>query len=470
MICPRCGTVIPRNRNYCETCGSDLTIYIRIMHLSNAYYNKGLERTGIRDLSGAVQMLKRSLEVNKRNTQARNLLGLVYFEMGETVAALGEWVISKHFQPEENQADNYMEQIQSAPAKLDAMNQAVKKYNIALDAAKQGGEDLAILQLKKVVSLNPRFIRARQLLALLYIHTGAAEQARKQLLRASQIDVSNTTTLRYLQEITEPQAPQPEGKEEEESSVQKPVMVKPAGNYTEDKPNVMAWVTLVVGALIGILVTFFLIVPNAERNIRAEYDKEHLDYSSELRIKEAAIASAKKEAELWKNKYEEAAKELSLVKVPEPEDNTATYDGLFSVLTEYLALKEQEDPSFDQLFEMAGKIYALKGKSFDNKDAQALYTQMQRDMYGLTAGESYQKGRSSYDNGDYEQSAIYLQAAYHYGYTSDSCYYYLGKSFQLTNDYEQAAVYYNLLLNEFPDSSLVKYARTRLSEIGSKAD
>ena len=49
------------------------------------------------------------------------------------------------------------------------MNQAIKKYNIALDCAKQGNHDLAIIQLKKVVSLNPHFIRALQLLALIYM-------------------------------------------------------------------------------------------------------------------------------------------------------------------------------------------------------------------------------------------------------------------------------------------------------------
>ena len=81
-------------------------------------------------------------------------------------------------------------------------------YNIALEAAKQGGDDMAILQLKKVVSLHPNFIRARQLLALLYLHTGQKERAKKHLLYAAQIDVANTTTLRYLKEVSAPASSQ----------------------------------------------------------------------------------------------------------------------------------------------------------------------------------------------------------------------------------------------------------------------
>lgn len=141
--------------------------------------------------------------MNKRNTNARNLLGLVYYEVGETVSALSEWVISKHFQAENNDADEYMESLQSNPTKLETLNQTIKKYNSALQSAKQGSDDLAIIQLKKVTSLNPHFVKALQLLALLYIKNGEKDKALKALLKASKIDVSNTTTLRYLHELDE---------------------------------------------------------------------------------------------------------------------------------------------------------------------------------------------------------------------------------------------------------------------------
>ena len=60
---------------------------------SNAYYNDALEKAGVRDLSGAIESLKISLRFNKLNIDARNLLGLIYYEMGEVVTALTEWVI-----------------------------------------------------------------------------------------------------------------------------------------------------------------------------------------------------------------------------------------------------------------------------------------------------------------------------------------------------------------------------------------
>ncbi len=43
----------------------------KIMQTSNAYYNQALSRAGVRDLSGAVESLKKSLRFNKKNIQAR---------------------------------------------------------------------------------------------------------------------------------------------------------------------------------------------------------------------------------------------------------------------------------------------------------------------------------------------------------------------------------------------------------------
>lgn len=66
------------------------------------------------------------------NIDARNLLGLVYFETGEVVEALTEWVISKNYQPRDNAASRYLNEIQNNPSRLDTINQTIKKYNQAL--------------------------------------------------------------------------------------------------------------------------------------------------------------------------------------------------------------------------------------------------------------------------------------------------------------------------------------------------
>ena len=89
MNCMNCGAFLAdKDLDYCPHCGCNVLIQKKVEYLSKLYYNQGLEKASIRDLSGAVNCLKQSLTFNKRNIQARNLLGLVYFETGEVVAAL----------------------------------------------------------------------------------------------------------------------------------------------------------------------------------------------------------------------------------------------------------------------------------------------------------------------------------------------------------------------------------------------
>lgn len=153
MRCYRCNSVLS-DADICESCGTDVVIYKKIVKMSNTYYNMGLAKAKVRDLSGAADLLRRSVRIDKNNINARNLLGLVYFEMGECVEALSEWVISKNLKPEKNIADEYIRDVQSNQNRLSTMNQTIKKFNKALGYAWEGNDDLAIIQLKRYLALT----------------------------------------------------------------------------------------------------------------------------------------------------------------------------------------------------------------------------------------------------------------------------------------------------------------------------
>ena len=54
----------------------------KLVYQSNYWYNDGLKKANIRDLSGAIVSLRRSLQYNRENIATRNLLGLVYYGAG----------------------------------------------------------------------------------------------------------------------------------------------------------------------------------------------------------------------------------------------------------------------------------------------------------------------------------------------------------------------------------------------------
>lgn len=142
------------------------------------WYNDGLRKAKIRDLTGAETALKKSIRFDKYNKDARNLLGLVYYGRGEITKALAIWTVSERLIPVNNVASEYLNKFRSSKSTMEAIDQTVRKYNQCLQYCRQGGEDLAIIQLKKVVAEQQDFLRAYQLLALLYLHTEQYAKAR----------------------------------------------------------------------------------------------------------------------------------------------------------------------------------------------------------------------------------------------------------------------------------------------------
>ena len=187
MECYNCGAKLGKG-DICQNCGANVKIYKKIIMASNAYYNDALEKAAVRDLSGAIESLRTSLRFYKMNIDARNLLGLVYFETGEVVEALTEWVISKNIQKNRNLASEYIAKLQANQNKLDTINESIKKYNNALAMCREGHEDMAAIRLKKILSQNPKLIKGYHLLALIQMKNQEWNKARRTLKKAARID------------------------------------------------------------------------------------------------------------------------------------------------------------------------------------------------------------------------------------------------------------------------------------------
>ena len=290
MFCYNCGCLLSE-KDFCTGCGADVGLYKKIMYVSNRFYNDGLDKAQVRDLSGAVTSLRQCLKLNKYHIDARNLLGLVYFERGEVVAALSEWIMSKNTRSEKNIADDYIEMLQNNPGRLDTYKQTIKKYNMALTYCQQDGQDLAVIQLKKVVSMNPKFVQARQLLALLYMNSQEWEKAKKELERALRIDANNTITLRYLKEVGEMMPT-----EEERVKKRREAVVYQSGNETVIQPvgkkeaaGLQTILNIAIGIALGVGVAWFLLLPSQIQQVKSESNDRYREVSEQLDAKTVEV-------------------------------------------------------------------------------------------------------------------------------------------------------------------------------------
>ena len=68
MNCYNCGVELTEH-DFCTNCGADVVHYKKVISVSNFYYNDGLEKANVRDLSGAIVSLTECLKLNKFNIE-----------------------------------------------------------------------------------------------------------------------------------------------------------------------------------------------------------------------------------------------------------------------------------------------------------------------------------------------------------------------------------------------------------------
>lgn len=474
MICYNCDNKVPIKSNQCDYCGEDLKMLQKAHRLSNSYYNIALSKAKVRDLSGAIFLLKKSLSLNKANINARNLLGLIYFEMGETVAALSEWIISKHYNPNNNESKYYIQSIQENPTKLDTLNQTIKKYNGALNYANQGDDDLAVIQLRKVIHLNPRFVKALQLLSLIYINSNELSKAHKFLKRAQEIDVSNITTLRYLKEIEgEVTETTKNTRRTERKTDTGPSQVFTASPYKEDKPNIWVFISLIAGIIIGVVACVILIMPTVRNNIVNEFRDSEVQYNAKISQKEQEIASALKSNKDLKDDVDKLNSDIEKIRKEKKEvveriDNSSN-EKLLGAVALYIDGISAGNLDYIAIADLLSEVDLDKIENSDNSevsDAVNIYHTIKDGVYVEASRLLYREGYNVYSDKKYDQALEILSKAYKYNPSNVDAIYFLGRTYQRIEDIDKAREYYTILVDEYPATKRGTDARDRLRRLG----
>lgn len=438
MECLNCGAPVLEN-GHCSSCGMNYKLLAKAYNTSNYYYNLGLDRASVRDLTGAIDALNLALKYNKQNVNARNLLGLIYYEMGETVLGLTHWVVSANYLPDENNtARQYIKEVQADPLKLEEANQLAKQFNQALQHAQQGTKDLAFIQLKRILSSYPHFVKGYLLLALLYMESGNADKAKKALKRVLRIDKNNTLAIKYLSEmgiapreiismkeasahidVNSAYNDEDQYKSDLETLVEKSLeeIDNPdlsVGSYKEINHNKFNLLYVVVGLVLGILMFWILVLPTKLNMANKENRQKQIEYSEELSKKNASISDLENQID---------------------------------ILQKQVDAKDKEKKE-------------AKEKEKDSKDAFGI---IKTNIPNTTYKTLCEEAAKAVEAGQYEKAIDMCNVALQVQ-EGDAAYYYLGKAYIGNQDEEKAKAAYNNIKDNYPDSSHSDEVNEYLSE------
>lgn len=466
MNCTNCNTPLI-NTYVCPRCGQKDELARKIIYASNWHYNQGLAKAKVRDMTGATNSLLMSLKYNKRNTQARNLLGLIYYQIGEIVNALGEWVISVHFQPEDNVANTYIKSIQNNPGKLQAANRIIQKYNMALEFLEQGNMDMAIIELKKAINLNPNYIRAYQLMGLLYFKTKQYAAARKVLVRSLKIDRNNITSLRYIKEIDAVAGDRARARTRHKDGFTQindpnPVVVeeKKDGKYTDFSTGLLSIVNVIIGVVIGAAVVWLLLVPSVRRNLALEYNQAVVEYGNLISENNRLISSYKMENESLSSENESLQAQVDAAS--DSQEAGTSEENLYLAIQAYIS-------GSDAYGEAGVYLADVDPDSLSSESAQEIYRTIYEATRSAAESQLESDGYQAFNNGEYMDAIDYYQKALNLNSENLDALYYIGASYQRMADLDNAMTYYNRLINDYPTSTQAANAAEAVQEIQDNA-
>lgn len=438
----------------------------KLVYQSNYWYNDGLKKANIRDLSGAIISLKRSLQYNRSNIAARNLLGLVYYGRGDVAEALVEWILSKNFQSHDNIASYYLQKTRENSTELSTINQAIKKYNQALGYAKQNGEDLAIIQLKKVVDVHPSFVKAYQLLALLYLHTEHYAEARQAIRAAHKLDKTDDITLRYMHELNQIRKARTVKIKEKDKKEQHTVtysignetIIQPVSSGFKDNAGLHTVVNIIIGVLVGVAVMWFLILPTVTKTRQDKANEQVVAFSDKIAEQEAQITALKTELESYRASSEEAESAQATAK-----STQSSYEIVMNIDEHYRAGDMSDAAMLEELLKVTPDSLGTIGRETFDSITDELYPRMCEELYN--------SAQNNYDVANYSDAISKLEQVMQMdeGYNDGAAMLLLAQSYEKNDKQDEANKLYQKIIESYADTDVADEAQKAL-DAQSSAD
>ena len=458
MKCPNCNFEFSQGY-ICPNCNADVTILKKSISASVKLYNKGLSQAKEGCYTQACETLNESLMFYKKNYMARNLLGLVYFEIGCTADALKQWIISSSLvRREDNPARKYIDSFQKDARTMEKYNDAVRMYNNAIRYARQGSGDLAVIQLKKAIDFNPKLVMAYNLLSLCYMIGNEPQRAERLLRKVLSLDKDNPVALRYLNELN-PQ--EQEGKKE--TPVYDTAEKEHRNNKTYVRRNKQDMIKRMLGEavffLAGVICTaavlMTLVVPAWVEN----KDQQISDLTAQVQEFEAtqtAYAASSSDTATLQAEIERLTAENNEYKQKE------ALQAQIDKIAQAVSLNESGD------VEGAAAIIAeIDDTGMGDTDRATLNT-LRETVIPEAAQSFYNSGRSHYLNGELDLAATAFENALKFAsgedFVDDSIYY-LGSIAEDKGDLAKARTYYERIINEYPNSNQYRNAENSLNNM-----
>ncbi|MDO5563957.1 MAG: tetratricopeptide repeat protein [Eubacteriales bacterium] len=424
------------------------------IQIANTYYNFGLERANINDFTNATKYLKKALRYNKYHINARNLLGLIFYEIGEIGDAYVQWIISTGFLSDENKnpAFKYLKESEKEKEKLNELHDSLTKFNQALQEAQIGREDLAMQHLYKVVSVNKNYVKAYLLLALLQVKNELYQKAGNTLVKLLRIDKYNDRAL-YLFDIVKSKT----GKKELENSINEKVfslrqmktddVILPKEVVKLSTNQII--MSVIGGFIIGIIFITSVINPSSKGSDYTSVKKEAIKFAEKVDEQNKTILELTKENTSINESLKDASQKLKAFE--EKDANfTTQYTTLNNIINYYDAGRISD----------AAELYVNLDKEAVVDDTLIeLLNRCKSYIEGLGAPKICELGTQNWNGGKVDKAEQCYLLAIQINPAEPEYMFLLGRLYQRNGRTEEGNALFDKIIGEYPASTYATRAK-----------
>ena len=437
------------------------SIYEReFRQISNRFYNIALDRALSRDLYGATILLKKALVFNSKNINARNLLGLIFYEEGQITEAVVQWLISKDlFKNEINPANEYITRVQNDDD-TEKLFKSVKLYNSAVEDInpdrkayiEQNRKDNAMLKLFKAVEYNDHNVKAMMLLSVILLSIGNHIKAGAYLLKCQKIDNGN----KFINEHMDYVLKNTKKSEVKEQKIEKIYSIKKLENddailprkYIKLSENQKV-IFVLIGIMIGALFHSLIIAPRTSASGSITTQEELVRYAEMVNDQNKIIRDITIENNELKTQYEDMSVKL---KAYEEQNRmfTSQYETLNSIIADF-------DNGY--ISRAARNYVELDKDAITEESLVTLLNEARSRIEGIGAKRLTELGTESWNGGNKNAAISYYQLSLSINPGDPETMFLLARLYQNLERYKEANELFDRIIAQHPESNYAKRSR-----------
>ena len=346
----------------------------------------------------------------------------------------------------------------------DNIRNSVFLYNKAIESLKSGSEDIAVIELKKATSMNPRFYEAINLLGICYSYLGDNDKAAELFDKVMKAESNSILAMNFIQRLGLSDSVQSQKGRPVKKPVEKPVEqpgepLKRIRTTKEATPpfkikrqTLLSVVKIAAGFAAGILLALVIFEALPEKTPDklepAQVETSAADNNAQA-VYEAKLAELQGKYDMLQKDKDSAVQQTDYYKAV---IKLYDIDALFK----------------DRKYENAADMLLLM-KTVEFRDAEkAKFDNLYATVMPLAAKASFDQGYKLYNSRKYQDSLKRfekVQVYYPQFNRMDAALYYMGRCCQALQDSRSAVALFQKLMNEYPGSTYAKSAKVRINEL-----